>query len=81
LTLFNAKWAAREIISNWKGVKGADLDNFIDSSKFTDIFKEFDYNNNGTIDQKEAYFWARKLVGEEYYGQDTMEEWEKNEEK
>ena len=66
--MYNAKWAAREIITEWKGVSGSDLDTFIDSAKFAEIFKEYDYNNSGTIDQKDAYFWARKLVGEDYEG-------------
>ena len=73
LNEFNAKWAAREILTEWKGLAGGELDTFINSDKFNKIFKEFDYNNSGTIDQKDAYFWARKMVGEDYVGQVTSE--------
>ena len=68
LTLWNSKWAAREILNGWKGMHGQELDDFIDSSNFENIFKEFDYNKSGTIDQRDAYFWAYKLVGEDYEG-------------
>ena len=43
LTEYNAKWAARDIIKSWKGVKGQELDDFIDSDKFHSLFKQFDY--------------------------------------
>ena len=68
LTPYNSKWAARDILKEWKGLKGEELDNFIESDKYNTIFKEFDYQNNGTIDQRDAYFWASKLVGETYEG-------------
>ena len=50
LTEFNSKWAARDILREWKGLNGEDLDNFIDSDNYSKIFKEFDYANNNTID-------------------------------
>ena len=43
LTDFNGKWAARDILREWKGLNGEDLDNFIESDNFKKIFKEFDY--------------------------------------
>ena len=49
LTNYNAKWAARDILREWKGLSGADLDNYIDSEQFDKIFKEFDYDHSGSL--------------------------------
>ena len=49
-------------------MNGEDLDNYLESDTFNKIFKEFDYMNNGTIDQKDAYFWAYKMAGEDFEG-------------
>ena len=48
---------------------------FVESDKFHGIFKQYDYNANGTIDQRDAYFWARTLVGETYQGPLSTGEW------
>ena len=49
MTNYNAKWAARDILREWKGLSGADLDNYIDSEKFDKIFKEFDFDNSQSL--------------------------------
>ena len=43
MSLFTARFAARELLKEWKGMNGAELDEFIDSDEFNKIFKEFDY--------------------------------------
>ena len=68
LTEFNASFAARKILKDWKGLSSNDALNFVEGEEFHKIFKTFDYNANGTIDQRDAYFWARSLVGETYEG-------------
>ena len=64
---------AKDILREWQGTNKKDLDAFVESEEFDKIFKEFDYMENGTIDQRDAYFWARKLVGETYEGQISSE--------
>ena len=64
ITEFNAKFAARRILQDWKGLSSNEALDFVDGEKFHGIFSTFDYNKNGTIDQRDAYFWARSLVGE-----------------
>ena len=68
LTEFNAKFAARKILKDWKGLSSNEALDFVEGDKFHGIFAPFDYNKNGTIDQRDAYFWARSLVGETYEG-------------
>ena len=68
LTLFNARFCAKEILRQWRGLSGEALDAVVESDQFEKTFKEFDYQNNGTIDQKDAYFWASKVAGEQYEG-------------
>ena len=68
LTPWTAKYVAKDILSEWKGVSGEEANSFVESDKFKKLFKEFDYKNVGSIDQRDAYFWARKLVGEQYEG-------------
>ena len=68
LTKFNAQFCAREILKDWKGLSGQEALDFVEGESFDKIFKEFDYQSNETINQKDAYFWASKLVGETYEG-------------
>ena len=68
LTLFNARFAAKEIAAQWLGLSGDQLEQFVNTEQFEKTFKEFDYHKDGTIDQSDAYFWASKLVGETYEG-------------
>ena len=68
LTEFNAKFAGRKILADWKGLSSNDALDFVEGDKFHSIFATFDYNKNGTLDQRDAYFWARSLVGETYEG-------------
>ena len=68
LTPWTAKYAAKDILKEWKGMSHEDATEFVESEDFQKIFKEFDYQGVGTIDQRDAYFWARKLVGEQYEG-------------
>ena len=67
LTEFNAKFAGRKILQDWKGMSSNEALDFVEGDKFHGIFSTFDYNKNG-IDQRDAYFWARSLVGETYEG-------------
>ena len=68
LTPWTAKYAAKDILREWKGLKGDELNDYVESEQYGKIFKEFDYQNAGVLDQRDAYFWARKLVGEDYEG-------------
>ena len=68
ITPWTSTYVAKAILKEWKGIEGEEATSFVESDKFKAMFKEFDYQNVGTIDQRDAYFWARKLVGETYEG-------------
>ena len=67
-TPWTAKYLAKDILREWKGLKGEELEDYVEGETFKKIFKEFDYQNAGVLDQRDAYVWARKLVGEDYEG-------------
>ena len=50
ITEFNAKFAARKILADWKGLSSNEALDFVEGDKFHSIFAPFDYNKNGTID-------------------------------
>ena len=68
LNLWNAKYAAKEILREWKGMSSEDLQDYVESEKFGKIFKEFDYRGIGVLDNKNMFYWARKMAGEEFEG-------------
>ena len=43
LTAFTAKFCARELLKEWRGLSGEALDAVVDSDQFDKTFKEFDY--------------------------------------
>ena len=59
---------AKDILREWKGITGPEAEAYLESDQFKKIFNDFDYQGNGTIDQKDAYIWARKMAGEEFEG-------------
>ena len=65
---WTASLVAKDILREWKGITGEEAENYIDSDSYKKIFNDFDYQGNGTIDQKDAYIWARKMVGEDFEG-------------
>ena len=67
-TPWTVKYVAKDILREWKGLKGEELEDFVEGDTFKKIFNEFDYQNAGVLDQRDAYVWARKLVGEDYEG-------------
>ena len=71
---WTASLAAKDILREWKGVTGEEAEAYIESDNYKKIFNDFDYAGNGTIDQKDAYVWARRMVGEEFYGVVSSEE-------
>ena len=50
LTEFNAQFAGRKLLQDWKGLSSNEALDFVEGGKFHGIFKNFDYNNNGTMD-------------------------------
>jgi len=64
LTKWTAELAAREVAGKWKGLKGEDLDKFIEA-KFAGAWHNIDTTNKATLDMKSAYSWMRDLIGDD----------------
>ena len=43
LTPWTAKYVAKDILKEWKGITGDEANTFVESDKFKALFKEFDY--------------------------------------
>ena len=59
----SAKFAAREVVSKWKGLSGKALDDYVDGN-FEKAWHNFDTTHAGTIPIKQAYYWVRQVAGE-----------------
>ena len=61
LTDFTARLVARNVLKKWKGLKGDQLEKYIDKN-FDKSWHIYDTENKKFLDVRTAYYWIRELA-------------------
>ena len=56
-----AMFVARKVVGDWRGISGAELDDYVDAN-FAKTWHYYDTENKETIPIENAYFWVRQLA-------------------